>query len=120
MSIAARPSVRLQGDDGSCVIADSAQYLDGSRQDDRPFDLGEARTRAQDPRGFVWMVLGDPSVEEMDEARRCFELPPLAVEDAHGGHQRPELEQYGDDLFWVVKTARYEQARKVLDVGERS
>ena len=31
-----------------------------------------------------------------------FDLPALAVEDAHHGHQRPKLEEYGDTLFAVM------------------
>jgi magnesium transporter len=100
------------------VIVDNAQYVDGVRQDDTPFDLGEARTRAHDQRGFVWMVLRDPATEDLDDVASCFGLPTLAVEDAHEGHQRPKLEQYGDDLFWVVKTARYDVGREQVDMGE--
>jgi magnesium transporter len=92
--------------------------VDGVRQDDERFDLGEARARARDERGFVWMVVRDPQTEELDEVASCFGLPPLAVEDAHEGHQRPKLERYGDDFFWVVKTAGYQSDAKQLDVGE--
>jgi magnesium transporter len=109
---------RPHSDDGSCVIVDSAQYVDGVRQDDQPFDLDEARTHAREGKGFVWLVVRDPATEELDEVASCFGLPPLAVEDAHEGHQRPKLEQYGDDLFWVVKTARYDRARNEVDVPE--
>ena len=38
--------------------------------------------------------------------RRSFGLHDLAVEDAHAAHQRPKLEEYGDALFIVLRTAR--------------
>ena len=42
--------------------------------------------------------------------RAEFELHPLAVEDAVKAHQRSKLERYGDCLFLVFKTARYDDA----------
>ncbi len=30
-----------------------------------------------------------------------FDLHELAVEDAHHGHQRPKIDEYGDSLFVV-------------------
>ncbi len=48
---------------------------------------------------FVWVALKDASPEELDEMQRQFGLHELAVEDAHHGHQRPKIEEYGDSLF---------------------
>jgi magnesium transporter len=47
-----------------------------------------------------------------------FDLPPLAVEDGFEGHQRPKLEDYGDCLFVVVKSVRYDEATMQMDIGE--
>jgi magnesium transporter len=45
-----------------------------------------------------------------------FGLHPLAVEDAHHGHQRPKIEEYGDSLFCVLHTVQL--AGEDLNVGE--
>src|SRR5262249_50745882 len=38
--------------------------------------------------------------------QRQFQLHDLAVEDANNAHQRPKIEQYGDGLFIVARTAQ--------------
>jgi len=48
--------------------------------------------------------------------REEFDLHPLAVEDASQGHQRPKVEEYGDQLFMVLHTV--EVAGDELNVGE--
>jgi magnesium transporter len=68
------------------------------------------------PECFVWVALKEPTPEEFEEMREEFELPELAVEDAHSGHQRPKLEEYGDSLFAVLQTIEPEGGE--LQVGE--
>lgn len=68
---------------------------------------------------FVWVALLDATAEELDIYRDEFGLHPLAVEDAHVGHQRPKIEEYGDSLFVVLHLL--EPARgggSKLNVGE--
>ncbi len=58
--------------------------------------------------GFVWIGLREPDQAALAAVASQFGLHPLAVEDALHAHQRPKLEQYGDDqLFVVLKTLRY-------------
>jgi magnesium transporter len=45
-----------------------------------------------------------------------FGLHELAVEDAHNAHQRPKLEEYGDSLFVVLRTAQLRDG--TLEFGE--
>ena len=47
-----------------------------------------------------------------------FQLHPLAVEDAVNAHQRSKLERYGDCLFVVFKTARYDDEREIIEFSE--
>jgi magnesium transporter len=54
------------------------------------------------PGCFVWVALHDASPEELAEVQQEFGLHPLAVEDAHHGHQRPKVEEYADSLFVVM------------------
>lgn len=68
--------------------------------------------------GFAWIGLHEPSEAAVELVGRHFDLPPLAVEDAVHAHQRPKLEVYGDTLFVVLKTARYEDTRENVVIGE--
>jgi len=70
------------------------------------------------PDCFVWVALSDPSDEELIEMQEEFALHPLAVEDARHGHQRPKIEEYGDELFMVLHMI--EPAGEELHVGEVS
>ena len=56
------------------------------------------------PGCFIWVALKDPSAAELEEMREEFDLHPLALEDASHGHQRPKIEEYGDQLFVVTTT----------------
>jgi magnesium transporter len=99
------------------VIVDCAHYSEGERSHDMPLTIPEAAERLDEP-GFVWIGLREPSDEEMAEVAASFDLAPLAVEDAHEMHQRPKLEDYGDDWFLVLKSARYDDDREEVDFGE--
>ena len=55
---------------------------------------------------FVWIGLHEPSEELLRQIQEEFGLHDLAVEDAHNAHQRPKMEEYGDSLFIVLRTAR--------------
>jgi magnesium transporter len=70
------------------------------------------------PGSFVWVALRDASDAELREMSEQFGLPELAVEDAHHGHQRPKIEEYGDELFTVLHVV--EPVGEELHVGEVS
>jgi magnesium transporter len=100
------------------MIVDCAVYEKGSRRPGR-LELHEAHEAGRsDDESFVWIGLYEPTAEEFDSVRREFNLHELAVEDAVHAHQRPKLEQYGDSLFVVLKTARYVDPEEVVDFGE--
>ena len=97
------------------MIVDSALYVDGRR---RP---GQFDTGAEDelPHGsFSWTGLFEPTKAEFDQIRRHVDLHDLVVEDALNAHQRPKLEQYGDALFLVLRTAKYFDSEENVDFGE--
>jgi magnesium transporter len=54
---------------------------------------------------FVWVGLFEPDEQLLREIQEEFGLHDLAIEDALCGHQRPKLEQYGNSLFIVLRTA---------------
>ena len=45
----------------------------------------------------------------LSSVQRQFELHDLAIEDADHAHQRPKIEQYGDALFIVARTAQLDR-----------
>lgn len=65
------------------------------------------------PQCFDWIGLCEPTTEEMELARRQFDLHPLAVEDALNPSQMPKVEVYGQKLFIVARTAELEQGEKI-------
>ena len=100
------------------VIVDCAVYRKGRRQrgDVDLADALEAGRSSDD--SFAWIGVHEPTESELDEVAGAFELHPLAVEDAVNAHQRPKLERYGDTLFLVLKTARYDDAAEAIEFAE--
>ncbi len=99
------------------MIVDCAVYTDGVRREG-PLELHAALEAANEPGSFVWIGLHEPSEEEFESVREEFHLHDLAVEDALKAHQRPKLEVYDDDLFVVLKTARYDDATESVAFAE--
>lgn len=71
---------------------------------------------AKRPEYLVWVALRDPDAAELEQMQRNFDLHELAVEDAHHGHQRPKIEEYGDSLFVVLHTL--EKRDGLIHTGE--
>ncbi|QDH10893.1 magnesium/cobalt transporter CorA [Nocardioides dongxiaopingii] len=102
------------------MIVDSAVYRHGVRipVDCSSHDYPALRAAAAAEGGFVWLGLYQPSGVELGEVAEAFGLHRLAVEDAVKAHQRPKLEQYGDDLFLVLKTLWYVDEDDAVETGE--
>jgi magnesium transporter len=96
------------------MLITCAAYQDGKKLGD--IDQHEIHVYLSRSGCFVWMALRDATEEALEDARREFNLHPLAVEDAHHGHQRPKIEEYGDSLFVVLHTV--ETTRDEIIVGE--
>jgi magnesium transporter len=103
--------------DTSPVIVDCAAY-EGGRRREGSLSLERAGEAASEGETFVWLGLVEPSEEEFAAIAQEFGLHELAVEDAVRAHQRPKVEEYGDTLLAVVKTARYVDREEVIEVGE--
>jgi magnesium transporter len=96
------------------MLINSAVYDDGRIVDEPGLEgVGAALQRQS---GFVWIALKDPSEEELARLQQELNLPPLAVEDARKGQQRPKLEEYGDMIFAAMHLL--EAGPEGLDVGE--
>ncbi len=100
------------------MIVDCALYTGGHRQPEQlHIDDALESCRSGDDT-FVWIGLHEPTQAEFDQVTAEFELHPLAVEDAINAHQRSKLEHYGDCLFLVFKTARYDDAAEAIEFSE--
>ncbi|MBY6241251.1 magnesium/cobalt transporter CorA [Methylosinus sp. Sm6] len=90
------------------VVA-AAVYAGGRRLQD--IEIDAAGAFAARPGHVVWIGLHEPSLELLARLQRQFDLHPLAIEDAGKAHQYPKLEQYGEGLFIVARTAQMENGR---------
>ena len=101
------------------VIVDCAHYARGQRQHEGPIEIDEAAKLCGDGEAsFAWVGLKEPRAEELEHVGNAFGLHELALEDAGEAHQRPKLEDYGDSLFIVLRTARYDDAKEEVEFGE--
>jgi magnesium transporter len=90
------------------VVA-AAVYAEGRRI--RDISIDEAHEWSRRPGHFVWIGLYEPSIRTLSRVQQAFNLHPLAIEDAETAHQRPKLEQYGECLFVVTRTAQMVDGR---------
>lgn len=96
------------------MLINCVAYQDGNKLSD--IAIENVGDYLQHPDCFVWVALKDAEPSEMLKLQQQFDLHDLAVEDANHGHQRPKIEEYGNSLFVVVKTA--EMIDSLLHVGE--
>ena len=85
------------------VIA-AGVYASGRRVAD--IAIEDAREWSRRLGHVVWIGLYEPSLELLARVQAQFDLHPLAIEDAGKPHQHPKLEQYGEALFIVARTAQ--------------
>jgi magnesium transporter len=71
--------------------------------------IDEAREWSQKPGHVVWIGLYEPSEVVLQRVQKQLDLHDLAIEDAAKPHQHPKIEQYGDALFIVARTAQVVQ-----------
>jgi magnesium transporter len=96
------------------LLINCAAYQNGKKLADIPMD--QIHLFVSRPDCFVWVALKDPEAAELELMQAEFGLHDLAVEDAHKGHQRPKIEEYGQSLFVVLQMV--ENGGEELSVGE--
>ena len=96
------------------MLINCVAYQDGKKLADIP--IVEISDYVVRPDCFVWVALRDATDAELQEMQQEFNLHELAVEDAHHGHQRPKIEEYGDSLFAVMQLLDLQN--NALVVGE--
>lgn len=102
-----------QPSDGDQVVACVA-YAGGRRVGD--VDVDDISEILRFEGHFVWIGLYEPGEALLRKIQAEFNLHELAVEDALSAHQRPKVEEYGESLFVVLRTARLHDAR--ISFGE--
>lgn len=98
------------------MLINCVAYQNGVKLADLPVE--EISDYLERPDCFVWVALRDTTDSELEKMQEEFGLHDLAVEDAHHGHQRPKIEEYGDTLFVVMHLVETDHSE--LTVGEIS
>ncbi|WP_312976491.1 magnesium and cobalt transport protein CorA [Corynebacterium sp.] len=81
--------------------------------------VAEATASAVDrPERMVVLLYPTSGREGIGELADAWDLHPLLVEDLVNAHQRPKLERYGDVLFIVARSARYNDAAEDVAFSE--
>jgi len=99
------------------VVAASV-YAGGRRICD--IAIEEAGKWAKKQGHVVWIGLHEPGLELLQRVAAQLDLHPLAIEDASNAHQQPKVEQYGDALFVVARTAQLEGEHIASGEGEHA
>ncbi len=94
--------------DTSGIVA-AGVYRDGIRV--RDIAIEEAGDWTGHDGHVVWIGLLEPSRDLLLRVQHEFHLHDLAIDDAVRAHQRPKVEQYGDALFIVARTAQLIEGR---------
>ena len=100
------------------MLVNCVAYQNGRKLADIAIeDISEYVSR---PDCFVWVAAADPPDSEIDLLAEEFGLHELAVEDAKRPHQRPKLDEYGDEMFAVLRTVERESEGGELVEGQVS
>lgn len=98
------------------MVVNCVAYADGRRIGE--VDIEDISEILQFPGQFIWIGLHEPTEDLLRQVQREFGLHDLAIEDAHRAHQRPKLEEYGEALFVVLRTAQWNSEQERIDFGE--
>lgn len=71
-----------------------------------------------EPNRVALTLFPAPTADDVEEIARAWSLHPLLVEDLLHAGQRPKLERYGNVLFMVLRSARYDDAAEDVDFLE--
>ncbi|AKK02834.1 magnesium/cobalt transporter CorA [Corynebacterium epidermidicanis] len=74
--------------------------------------------------GYVWLGLYEPDQHQMVSISEAYDVHELIVEDAVSARQRPKVERYDDQFFFVIRSVKYtddaivNNAREIIETGE--
>ena len=103
MNVASSVALATEPVTSEGIVAAGA-YVEGRRVANIAIDeAGAWRSR---PDHVVWIGLHEPDEALLASVQRQFDLHDLAIADANHAHQRPKIDQYGEALFIVARTAQ--------------
>src|ERR1700760_3505690 len=108
MNLPSLPTSQAEPISSDGVVAAGA-YVDGRRVAN--IAISEASSWRAKPGHVVWIGLHEPDMALLSAVQKQFDLHELAIEDANSAHQRPKIEQYGEALFIVARTAQLIEGR---------
>jgi magnesium transporter len=108
-TVLTRAETPVARSDNEPGVINSSVYAGGRKVADVAIE--EAGDWSKRPGHVVWIGLFEPSDELLQRVQQQFDLHPLAIEDAGKAHQHPKLEQYGDGIFIVARTAQMVEGR---------
>ena len=103
------------------VTGRRTRYIVDGRLTPAPEDasIADAQEFAEaGPHRIALTLFPSPQTRDIDELAEAWELHPLLVEDLQRGGQRAKLERYGDVLFIVVRSARYDDEAEGVEFSE--
>ena len=78
----------------------------------RSVSLAEAQEALRTDRGHIWVDFEDESEPVVTEALAPFGVHPLVIEDMVVQVNRPKLDDYGDYVYLVVHSARWDSSQE--------
>ena len=109
-----QPAIDTSKLDSESGVVAASVYAGGRRVKD--IGIEEAGAWSKRDGHVVWIGLLEPSQDLLRRVQAQLNLHPLAIEDAGKPHQQPKLEQYGEALFIVARTAQMVEGR--ISFGE--
>jgi magnesium transporter len=109
VTVLTKAEAKLAGPAKRPGVVNSTVYAGGRKVTDVAIE--DAGTWSKRPGHVVWIGLFEPGDGLLHSVQAQFDLHPLAIEDAGKAHQHPKLEQYGDGLFIVARTAQMVEGR---------
>jgi magnesium Mg(2+) and cobalt Co(2+) transport protein (corA) len=97
--------------DSAKMVINCVAYRHGKREEH--VDVADISEVLKDESAFIWLGLNQPEPAFMQTLQEEFGLHELAIEDALVAHQRPKIEQYGESVFIVVKTAHLDDQQRI-------
>lgn len=97
--------------DNAKMVINCVVYRHGKREEH--VEVDQISEVLKEEKSFVWLGLYQPDPAFMQTLQEEFSLHELAIEDALVAHQRPKIEQYGESVFIVVKTAHMEDRQRI-------
>jgi magnesium transporter len=90
----------------------------GGRRVARVGDYRRAPALARRHRGFVWLGLREPTMEQFAPIASAFGIHDLAARQAVMTSQRPKVERHGSVTMFALRTTRYVEHRELTETSE--